>query len=81
MPLIKYLLWLRDKVGVSEEYKEFNELSQVINYLITKHPLLSELYSKDELIILINGIPVNRGANVKLRENDEIIVLPPVSGG
>ncbi|AFK51120.1 hypothetical protein TCELL_0696 [Thermogladius calderae 1633] len=81
MPRVKFMLWLKDKTGVSEEFISAGSLSELVNTLSSKYRVLDELYRRGELIVLVNGVSVNPAAPVSLKEEDEVVLLPPVSGG
>ncbi len=83
---IRYLLWLKEKLGKEYEYIELSDNSNIkdlIDYLCKKYGFLRELFSEDTdtrgLIILVNGKPVKN--DQRLGNNDEVVILPPVSGG
>ncbi len=84
---VKYLLWLRDKAGIeSEEYILDNRisLSKLTEIIIKNHPQLSKYLNNvfednNPIIVLVNG--VKRPSNYVLRDGDEIVFMPPVSGG
>lgn len=84
---VKYLMWLRDKTGVdSEEYVLDKDatLENLITEISKKHPslkpLLSDIFSgENPIIVLVNG--VKGEPDRELSDNDEVALMPPVSGG
>ncbi len=84
---IKYLLWLSEKAGIGEEELEVPDnytLKDLVNKIAELHSglreILRNIFSKDNpFIILVNGKRVDE--NARLRENDKVTLLPPVSGG
>ncbi len=84
---VKYLLWLRDKTGISEEVIVLPgspSLEELIRTIMDKHPelrdLLKNLLGPDNpIIITINGKTINR--NIVLKDGDTVKLIPPVSGG
>ncbi len=87
MVKVKYLMWLRDKIGVSEEEyssKESLTLEKLVAKIIEKHPELkknlAKIFEKENpIIILVNG--KREKPDYLLKENDEVTIIPPVSGG
>ena len=81
------MLWLRDKAGVEFEEYVFEKpvlLKDLIEEIKRKHSGLSKLLdnvhsSENPIIILVNG--VKQDMNYILRDGDEVVFLPPVSGG
>lgn len=84
---VKYLLWLRDKAGIDSEEYLFNEektLDDLIRDIMKRHPQLlkymDKIFGKENpIIVLVNG--VKRSGDYVLRDGDEIVFIPPVSGG
>ncbi len=84
---VKYLLWLRDKTGISEEVIVLPgspSLEELIRTIMDKHPelrdLLKNLLGPDNpIIITVNGKTINR--NIVLKDGDTVKLIPPVSGG
>lgn len=86
---VKYLMWLRDKTSVdSEEYIVDKELTirELIHVIRNKHSslekLLDNIFSRENpVIILVNGRSISNNPDYVLSNNDEVILMPPVSGG
>ncbi len=84
---VKYLLWLRDKTGISEEViilPDSPSLEELIGAIMDKHPKLRDLLKNllgpdNPIIITVNGKTVNR--NIVLKDGDIVKLIPPVSGG
>ncbi len=82
-------MWLRDKIGVeSEEYVFDREITlrELINLLKNKHVNLEKFLDRgfnveDSIIIIVNGKSINQNLDYVLNNNDEVVLLPPVSGG
>lgn len=82
-------MWLRDKIGVeSEEYVFDREITlrELINLLKNKHVNLEKFLDRgfnveDSIIIIVNGKSINQNLDYVLNNNDEVVFLPPVSGG
>ena len=81
MVRVKYLLWLRDRIGIGEEHVESKTLSELLEILVSKYGELKELEKRGSLVVLINGLAVDPRRNVKLSDEDEVVLLPEVSGG
>jgi MoaD family protein len=78
---VKYLLWLRDRIGIGEEHVESKTLSELLEILASKYGELKELEKRGSLVVLINGLAVDPRRNVELSYEDEVVLLPEVSGG
>lgn len=80
-------MWLRDKAGVDSEEFFFNRevtIRELVDAIRNRHKsldkIISNIFSSDNpLIILVNG--VKKSPDQLLRDNDEVVLLPPVSGG
>lgn len=78
--VLKYFSALRDITGkVSEEVEvgDGTTLSALLEWFFVKYPKAEAF--KEELLVLVNGRTVD--GLYKLREGDEVAVMPPVSGG
>jgi len=81
---VKFLSTLRDIVGVKEAsiiVPRNATLADVLNVLKEKWPRLHviDIESEGPIITLLNGVAVKLDAPVK--EDDEIVLMPPASGG
>lgn len=84
---VRYLLWLRDKAGVDVEEYVFNEqlsLKALVDVIRNNHPgltkFLETIWSSDNpIIIVVNGF--KRPIDYVLNDGDEVVLMPPVSGG
>lgn len=84
---VRYLLWLRDKTGVDQEEYLLNEGSTVkdlVEMIASRHESLRKhlvsLFEPDSrLIILLNNVKPE--PDRKLKDNDTLTIMPPVSGG
>lgn len=86
----RYMLWLAGKAGVPEEVFEIRDeditLGEFLKVVSTKRPGVASyidaiLGNRGEVIVLINGRTPQNGLETRLRDGDEIVLLPPVSGG
>jgi len=91
--VVRFFTTLREITGKKEEQMEFSQ-SASVNTVLRK---LSESYGADfndyvfdelgdvrgHLEILINGRSVSTlsGLNTKLKDGDQVAILPPVGGG
>ncbi len=83
---VKYLLWLMDRVGVSEETIEFSgsRLSGLVREIKRKYrvfdkylPGIGAMDSK--VSVLVNGVSVSK--DLELVDGDEAVFIPLVPGG
>ncbi len=85
--VVKYLLWMREKAGTNkEEYilEENSTIEDLLEKIISKHEnlrkhLANPFTRENPVLITINGRTARPGA--RLRENDTVTIMPPVSGG
>lgn len=86
----KYMLWLAGKAGVKEEHFEVHEenitLGEFLKIISKRRPGIASyvdaiLSDRGEIIVLINGQTPQNGIETKLRNGDEVVLIPPVSGG
>ena len=79
---IKYFAWIKDITNLEEEEINLNEaknLDELKTYIIKKYPDLKKHMIKEILRFAINQeYAVD---NTNLKEEDEIAIFPPVSGG
>ena len=79
---IKYFAWIRELTKNNEEYLNSNEiqnLKKLKKFLSTKYPTLQKHFDQEILRFAVNQEYVVE--NIDLKEDDEIAVFPPVSGG
>jgi len=84
---VKYMMWLRDKVGLEvEEYSLENQtsLADLLEFVRRRHASIAKFLENVEsaenpIIVLVNG--VKQSTDYILRDGDEVVFLPPVSGG
>tara|TARA_Y100000590_G_C15550950_1_gene950870 strand:+ start:605 stop:850 length:246 start_codon:yes stop_codon:yes gene_type:complete len=80
--LVKYFAWIRDLTKKETEdlsNSNVNDIEQLKKYLINNYPKLKKHIEDDILRYAINQKYVTN--NVKIKHNDEIAIIPPVSGG
>ena len=81
---IKYLFWLREKVGIAEEEvslpADVTTVSELINWLPMRGPKFEVAFEFAEIIKVVvnqhfayNDQPVN--------DDDEVMFIPPIAGG
>ncbi len=86
---VKMFATVREAAGMQECALEADNLADLISKLRSSlGPALSKILDQldsypEGLVILVNGLNVNRGSRmtVKLRDGDDVAVFPPVSGG
>ena len=79
---VKYFAWIKDITNLEEEEINSNIISNLDElkiFIIEKYPDLNKHMKKEILRFAINQEYVIK--NTSLRNNDEIAVFPPVSGG
>lgn len=86
---VKFMLWLSAKAGKAEELIEISGETTIgggLEIVIAKFPRLAPLIrdileGRGELIVLHNGRTPAFGLSTPIRCGDELILMPPVSGG
>ena len=79
---IRYFAWIKDITNKDYEViqnnypKDVNELKKILN---NSYPDLKKHIAKDILRVAINMEYVS--TNRTLKQNDEVAIFPPVSGG
>ncbi len=71
---VKTLGWISEKIGFKEKTFHLKKPLKIINFL----PVLAEI-DDNYIIILVNGKPASKDTIVK--DDDNIIIMPVVSGG
>ncbi len=76
---IKFFSYFKDIVGAEEieiDVRDRCTVEELLNVIAERWP---EMFEEDQVIILKNGMPAKFTDTID--ENDEIAILPPVSGG
>ncbi len=77
---VLYFSSIKDKLKKSSEEFEVNEgvaVEQFLNILAEKYPQLKEILSN--VMVAVNE--EYKDKNYKLKNNDVVAIIPPVSGG
>ena len=80
--LIKYFAWIKDITLCDYEKLDHNKIDDIENlklFLINKYPDLKKHIDQEILRFAINKEYISN--NHELKNNDEVAVFPPVSGG
>ena len=89
---LKLLLMLHDKIGKKELQYDVGTVKELINKFIDEYrenfeemQVLNEDtgHFKDWMLILLNGRNIRflEGLDTKLKDNDVIVISPPMAGG
>jgi molybdopterin synthase sulfur carrier subunit len=81
---IQYYAWMKDEVGIAEEEldlpAEIVTVGQLINWLSGRSPRHHKAFEFIEAIkVVINR--ENAGNDYPVKNDDEVIFMPPVAGG
>lgn len=80
---VKFISLFRDIAGRSDDVLEVpgaeNTLGRVLSVISEKYPRLKEFISSGEFVVLVNSKAAE--PNDSVREGDEVIIMPPISGG
>ncbi len=80
--IIKYFAWIKDITKIESEVinnKKIKNINLLKKYLCVKYPNLKKYIEKEILRFAINQKYTSKNASFK--NNDEIAIFPPVSGG
>ena len=81
--IIKYFAWLKNITNIEEEIltdPSIKDINSLKKYLLTKYPKMKKYLENDNLI----RIAINLSYTFKndtIKDDDEIALFPPVSGG
>ena len=79
---IKYFAWIKDITLCDEEKLDDNKIKDIENlklFLINKYPNLKKHIQQKILRFAINKEYISNNSNLK--NDDEVAIFPPVSGG
>tara|TARA_B100000029_G_scaffold198298_1_gene196323 strand:- start:20 stop:265 length:246 start_codon:yes stop_codon:yes gene_type:complete len=79
---IKYFAWIKEITLCDEENLNDNKINDIENlklFLINKYPNLKKHIQQKMLRFAINKEYISNNSNLK--NDDEVAVFPPVSGG
>jgi molybdopterin converting factor subunit 1 len=80
---IKYFAWIKNITNTDTEEISSNNIIDIESlkvYLCKKYPKLEDHLLNDQLIRISVNLEYVQD-NIKLTNNDEIAIFPPVSGG
>ncbi|MET1125068.1 MAG: ubiquitin-like small modifier protein 1 [Archaeoglobaceae archaeon] len=85
MPRVKLFANFREAAGVKEIEIEAEKLSELLRKLAETFPKLGDVMFeggklREYVNIMVNGRIV-RGEDVELKDDDEVAIFPPISGG
>ena len=79
---IKYFAWIKDITSCNQEKvndTNINDIENLKSFLISKYPNLKKHIDQKILRFAVNKEYTSN--NSKLKNDDEIAIFPPVSGG
>ena len=81
---MKFFAAARDMTNVSEEslsVPSSYDTADLLQHLQKRYPKLATLQEQLPTILAVNQSFLPVGETVKLQENDEVALIPPISGG
>ncbi|WP_456329971.1 ubiquitin-like small modifier protein 1 [Archaeoglobus sp.] len=86
MARVKLFANFREAAGVKEVEVEASSVGELLENLVKKFPKLESLFYekgrlRDYVNVMVNGRNVRGELNYPLKDDDEVAVFPPVSGG
>lgn len=81
---IEYFAWLKDKVGIEQEEvtipPEVTDVGSLVNWLSRRGPQYADAFEFAEVVkVLVNR--ENAHDDHPVKQDDEVIFIPPISGG
>ncbi len=79
---VSYVALIADVVGKREEVIDVGDgitLSGLLNHIMSKYPKLKELSKEVRVTAVVNSVSTE--LSQVLKEGDEVVILPPASGG
>jgi len=80
---IKYFSWIKNITNIESEEitnQDILDTNSLKDFLCQKYPKLEEYFIKDQIIRLAVNLEYT-SENIKISNQDEIALFPPVSGG
>ena len=80
---IKYFSWLKNITNTASEEisnKKITDIDSLKRYLCQKYPKLEQFIVKDKIIQIAVNLE-HTSENIKISNQDEVALFPPVSGG
>ena len=81
--IIKYFAWLKTITDIEEEVitdSSIKDINSLKKYLLKKYPEMKKYLNNDNLIRVAINLSYTI-ENVAIKDDDEIAIFPPVSGG
>ena len=81
--IIKYFAWLKTITNIEEEVindSSIKDINSLKKYLVTKYPKMQEHLNNSNLIRVAINLSYTFENDV-IKNDDEIALFPPVSGG
>ena len=79
---VSYVALIADVVGKHEEVIDVGDgitLGELLNHIMSKYPKLKELSKEVKITAVVNSVSTE--LSQVLKEGDEVVILPPASGG
>ena len=80
---IKYFSWLKNITEIESEIinnADIQDIESLKKYLCKKYPKIKDYVVKDQIIRIAVNLEY-ASDNIKITDQDEIALFPPVSGG
>ena len=81
--IIKYFAWLKTITDIEEEVitdSSIKDINSLKKYLLKKYPKMKKYLNNDNLIRVAINLSYTI-ENAAIKDEDEIAIFPPVSGG
>ena len=81
--IIKYFAWLKNITNIEEEIltdPSIKDINSLKKYLLKKYPKMKKHLDNDNLIRVAINLSYT-AENDAIKDDDEIALFPPVSGG
>ena len=81
--IVKYFAWLKTITNIEEEVltdPSIKDINTLKKYLLKKYPKMKKHFDNDNLVRVAINLSYTR-ENDTIKDDDEIALFPPVSGG